>query len=120
MEVAEITIEALNIELTAKAEALKKQLGKEIYPFVVIDNRQRFVGFIQEPTLQAKMVAFDKMTMEQSLTLAGEAILESSLVIDESDKAFTSPESRFDNVKLAAYLECTNFVKVLANQYKKK
>lgn len=107
-------------EIEAKVLALKEKHGKEIYPIIVVHQGTKRVAYMAEPTLQAKMAAFDKMAMEQSLMIPGEMIFNASVLAEESDPVFTSTDSRYDEVKIGAYLDCTRFVKLLANTYKKK
>lgn len=106
-------------ELEAKVAELKTKYGKEVYPIVIVHEGTKRIAFMGEPTIQAKMAAFDKMAMEQSLTTAGEMIF-SMAMLEESDPVFSSNDSRYDEVKIGAYLDCTRFVKILANTYKKK
>lgn len=115
--------EASELEFTTQIEAkvieLKEKYNKEVYPIVIVHDGAKRVAYMGEPTIQAKMAAFDKMAMEQSLTTAGEMIF-SMAMLEESDPVFSSTDSRYDEVKIGAYLDCTRFVKILANTYKKK
>lgn len=115
-------IEKANNEAKKKADELAKKLNKNVYPLVFVrpSSREVFVGFIQEPTRAAKMEAFDIMSSKESMSLAGETIIQTSLIKEESHEAFSSDESKYDDVYMSGCIDSLGHVKVLINSLKKK
>lgn len=107
-------------QIEEKAKDLTRLHGTTVHPIVLKgDNGQTHIGFIKEPKRQAKMAAFDRMAMSGSLTEAGEIILNSSLIREESDPNM-GHESTNDKVYIGACLECVHYVQVYVDDYKKK
>lgn len=109
-------------EAEKKAESLSKKYQKNVYPIVFVRpvENKVFTGFILEPTRAAKMEAFDIMSSKESLTLAGEVIVSTSLIKEESDPAFYSEDSKFDDVYMSACVDSLGHVSALMNVLKKK
>lgn len=115
-------------QISDKCKQLEEARKKKVYPIVFVEdedteNPKQYVGYIEEPSRQAKMAAFDEMSMKSSLMLAGEKIIECALIKEESHPAF-HPEnmnvSLYDGVYIAGCLACTVHVKILSNTFKKK
>ncbi|MES2382603.1 MAG: hypothetical protein V4538_16260 [Bacteroidota bacterium] len=105
-----------------KAVDLSALHKKNVYPlfFVRPSTKDIFIGYISEPTRAAKMEAFDIMSSKESITLAGEIILATSLLKDESHEAFSSLDSKYDDVFLGGCIDAAGHVKLLLNTLKKK
>lgn len=118
----------LELIKTAKENAEKKCVDlsvkhkKNIYPLVFVRpaTQEVFVGFILEPTRAAKMEAFDIMSSKESLSMAGEMILTTSLLKEESHEAFSSIDSKYDDVYMSGCIDSVGHVSVLLNTLKKK
>jgi hypothetical protein len=117
-----INIDAIKNEATTKAEEISKKINKKVYPLVFMrpDTQEVFVGFIQEPSRNAKMEAFDIMSSKESLSLAGEVILSSSIIKEESHEAFSSLDSKYDDVYMGGCIDSLGHISVLINSLKKK
>lgn len=115
-----IVIDDIKKEAAEKAEAIEKKIGKKVYPLVFLRGEEVFVGFISEPTRAAKMEAFDIMSSKESLSMAGEVILNTSLIKEESHEAFHSTDSKYDDVYLGGCVDSLGHVSVLINSLKKK
>lgn len=113
--IAEARAKAVEVA-EAKAEVLSEKEGKKVTAIVLGDSGE-FVGFIREPKLQAKKAAFDKIATE-SMADAGEVILTTSLITEESSPEFVL--GRNDDVYLSACIACIKLVKVYHNASKKK
>lgn len=114
-------VEKTKAEATLKAEELSKKINKNVYPLVFVrSEKEIYVGFIQEPTRPAKMEAFDVLSAKESMTLAGEVILSTSLMKEESHEAFAVVDSKYDDVYMSACVDCLGHVKALMNVLKKK
>lgn len=118
----ETIVEEAKNQATKKAAEIEKKLNKKVYPLVCFRpaTKEVFIGYIQEPTRAAKMEAFDIMSAKESLTGAGEIILATSLIKEESHEAFYSLDSKFDDVYMSACIDSISHVQVLINALKKK
>lgn len=117
----EKAIDKAKKEASVKADELKKKLGKNVYPLVFVrSEKEIFIGFIQEPTRAAKMEAFDVMSSKESITMAGEVIISTSLIKEESHEAFSSNDSKYDDVYMSACVDSLGHVSALLNVLKKK
>lgn len=105
-----------------KCAELKKKYNKEVYPLVFFrpTTKEIFIGFMQEPTRSAKMEAFDTMSAKESITLAGEIILSTSIIKEESHEAFYVQESKYDDVYMGGCVDALAHINVLINSLKKK
>lgn len=117
-----IVIDDIKNEATLKAAEISKKIGKTVYPLVFLRpaTQEVFVGFIQEPSRAAKMEAFDIMSSKESLSMAGEVILSTSILKEESHEAFYSSESKYDDVYLGGCVDSLGHISVLINSLKKK
>src|SRR5579872_4642546 len=97
-------------EANIKAGELSAKLGKKVHCLFVSKGEEIIVGFLQEPTLRTKMAAMNSVANQQ-MDKAGEAILNASLIIDESDERLTLTGSD-PNVYVSACLACVQFVEV--------
>jgi hypothetical protein len=103
-------------QINEKAEQIAKELGVKVYPLSFKDKEgNQIIGFIREPNRATKMVALDKMFM-QSPTLAGETVLDTSLIKEHSDPRITEDDSCF----LGAVTFCIGLIEAYQNEVKKK
>ncbi len=118
----DVEISKAKADAEIKANALADTLKKNVYPIVCVRpaSKEIFVGFIQEPSRAAKMEAFDIMSARESLTGAGEIIINSSLLKSESHEAFSSEDSKYDDVFMGACVDALEHIKLLLNSLKKK
>lgn len=113
---------------TAKENAEEKcillaaKYKKNVYPLVFAraSTKEIFVGFLGEPSRAAKMESFDIMSSKESLSMAGEMILTSSLLKEDSHEAFFSLDSKYDDVYMSGCIDSIGHVSVLLNTLKKK
>lgn len=109
--------EAKKIALDKAAE-LKTRLGVEVYPFV-FGHKDGFVhGYIKEPGRLDKMQAID--LYEQSRTQAGNLILTTSLIREESDKRILDEKLENDPIYLGAIDFSIKLVLISSELLKKK
>jgi hypothetical protein len=105
-------------ESQARADAIAARIGRKVYPLAFIINERRAAAYIQEPSLQAKLSALDELGT--SMTKAGQTILDSSIIKEDSDAAFTSLKSEDDAFRASAIMECISILEVGNNLIKKK
>jgi hypothetical protein len=111
-------LEKAKAEAEAKALELSKTYGKEITPFVFIIKDEAIIGYMQEPDRLSKMRAIDMY--EQSRTQAGDIILKTGLLQNESDKRILDEKPENDSIYLGAIEFATKFVLIASEQLKKK
>ena len=118
-EIQDLTIlEKAKIDAENTAQELSIKYKKEITPFVFIINEEPIVGYMQEPDRLSKMRAIDMY--EASRTQAGDIILRTGLLQDESDKRILNEATENDSIYLGAIDFATKFVKIASEQLKKK
>ena len=102
-----------------KAQEISKRIGLKVYPFsFLIDDTDQVVGYIQEPKRVVKMAALDEMI--KSMTMAGEMILNTSLIKEDSDPRILSEKSEDDSIFISSCLHCVTFLKMYNDELKKK
>lgn len=102
-------------ELTKKAQDLASKLGFKVHPLSFTDSEgNQVIGFMREPTRQAKLSAMDDMM--KSPTQAGETILNACLLVDHSDAKILND----DDVYVSATMDCLSILKIYQNDLKKK
>lgn len=109
-------------DVQAKAEALSASRGKRVHAIIVSipDSDDKIVGYLDEPSRQAKMASFDELATSGSVMSAGEMILKSSIIKEESDPRIYSDASENDAIYLGACLKCNSLAKAYAAEIKKK
>lgn len=118
---AKIKAENILAEAQTKADALSLKQGKKVYPIIVtVPDGEPAIGFIQEPTRQAKMAALDTLASENAATLSGKMIFDASFLPNESDKRFISNDSEHDAIVIGAYVKCNEFIRAYSTEIKKK
>jgi len=115
-------IETAKADAEKKCEELKPEHGT-VYPLVFVRpaSEEIFVGFIKEPKRAAKMEAFDILMSKNSIALAGEMILTTSIIKEHSHEAFyLIDDSRYDDVYMGGCVDSLGHINVLMNSLKKK
>ena len=110
-------------EIEKKAEELKvKHNAFKVYPIVFNDPSTHLieaVGYLKEPSLQAKLAVMDIAGQGQTFSSAAQ-ILEVCLIREESDPRLISIEPQNHMYYLGAVNEASKLVKMFTNQFKKK
>lgn len=108
-------------EAFKKAEELKTKLSVTVHPviFVGADESDLIIGFIKEPSFLVKARAMDRSLLGQSFTASLE-ILESCLLVEESDPRILSETAGDGRYKLGAAEFCRNIIKISVDQAEKK
>lgn len=105
-------------EVEEQALTLGKSLGIKVYPIVFEDeNKEQIIGFVKEPTKQAKIAALEMLA--KSTIDAGEIILKSSLITENSNPRLNSVNPSDDNINISACLACAGIVRIYENLIKK-
>jgi len=103
-----LTVEQIN----EKAAELSTREGVKVTPLCFTDaNDNQIVGYIKEPNREAKMVALNEV-MKMDMADAGRTILDSSLLVADSDPRILSDDTMY----LSACTACFKFVSILQNQ----
>lgn len=114
-------LEIVNAQAESKAKELTARIGREVNPFVFVnpDNLKDFIiGFIKDPERIDKMRAMD--LYEHSKSQAGEHLLRTSLIQEESDKRILDERPENDPIYMGALTFANDSVSLFANQFKKK
>lgn len=111
----QITIE----QIKAKELELTEKYGVKVTAFAFFDEltEEKIVGYVKEPNRLIKQRAMDKMML--SASSAGEDILVSCLIKEESNLRILSELSSDDSIFLGACNACLAMVKVMQNTIKK-
>jgi hypothetical protein len=117
MEFKEI-FEAAKQKTETKAKELEAIYKVPVTPFLFIENGEPIIGYLKEPARLDKMRAID--IYEVSKTQAGDHVLRTSLILDESDKRILEESSANDKIYLGAIDFVCKFVVWHAEQLKKK
>ena len=109
----------LDIEptLDAKAKELSVKHGVKVTPFVFIVEGENIIGYLKDPSRMIKMQAID--IREQSKTQAGDLILRSALIQEESDKRILEEKPENDAIYLGAIDFAVNTVSIYREILKK-
>jgi hypothetical protein len=103
-----LTVEQIN----EKAAELSTREGVKVTPMSFTDaDGNQIVGYIKEPNREAKMVALNEV-MKMDMADAGRTILDSSLLVADSDPRILSDDTMY----LSACTACFKFVSILQNQ----
>jgi hypothetical protein len=115
-------VEQAKADAEQKCIELKAEHGV-VYPLVFSrpSTEEVFVGFIKEPKRAAKMEAFDILMAKNSMSLAGELVLTTSIIKEHSHEAFYLIEDpRYDDVYMGGCIDSLGHINVLMNSLKKK
>lgn len=114
----EILIKEATEKATVRAKELTEKLGSEVTPFAFYAGEEVIIGYMKEPGRLAKMQAIDMY--EQSKTTAGDIILRSGLIQEESDKRILEESAANDKIYLGAINFATKYVVWYGEILKKK
>ena len=106
--------ETATAEAVVKAANLSASMGKKISPLIVTVGEELVIGYISEPTRQAKMAAMNALGKE-NLDIAGSLLLDCILLEQDSDPRIKSD----DDIYISASLACVPFIKVYSAEIKK-
>lgn len=118
IETPDLTLEQMQEIVESKSNELSKKLGRKVMPLLFNHNDEWIVGYVQQPTRTVVRVAVDKMEKFGKIE-AGDLILQSSLIKEESDQRIISEESEYDGVNMGACLEVLNLIDVSLSVVKK-
>jgi hypothetical protein len=105
-------------EIEAKRLALEVNLKSEVHAFELLTkDGDQVLGFMKEPDRIVKMRAID-ISM-QSFMQAGEILLKSSLIVDESDSRILSENPIHDKIYIGAVMKAQELVSYYVDQLKK-
>lgn len=105
-------------EIEKKAQELSLKHNCKVTPFAFIYKGENIVGYMKSPGRLVKMQAIDMR--EQSKTQAGDLILRSSLIQEESDKRILEETDETDGIYLGAIDFAINSVTIYQELLKKK
>lgn len=100
-----------------KAIELGTSMGCKVHTLIVEKPDEIVVGYLKEPTLATKMLAVNYLGQKQ-VDLAGDAILMTCLIKEQSDSRFNKPSSEED-VYVSAVLACNTLINVYGSEIKK-
>lgn len=113
-------------EIKAKAVALSQQIGKPVKAIALqISADDVCVGFVREPSRQAKIVAVGAVTRIHSSGAGvnpvdmGMPLLESGFLAEHSD-ARMNPIGGVDDIVISAALQCADMLQIYTDGLKKK
>lgn len=113
-------------EIQAKAESLKLQYGKPVRAIALeISENDLCVGFVREPSRQAKIVAVGAVTRIHATGSGinpvdmGMPLLESGFLAEHSDPRM-NPIGGDDDIVISAAMQCADMLQVYTDGLKKK
>lgn len=101
-----------------KAKELSEKLKVKVYPFLFKFGEEFIFGYLKEPIRTDKMRAID--TYEISRTQAGDIILRTSLIEEESDPRILEEKPEYDPIYLGAISFSIKVVEMCSELLKKK
>lgn len=117
-EMQDLTLEQMQDIVEKKSQELTTKLNKKVMPLLFNHKDEWIVGYVQQPTRTVVRVAVDKMEKFGKIE-AGDLILQSSLIKEESDIRIISEESEYDGINMGACLEVLNLIDVSLSVVKK-
>lgn len=112
--------ETQEIDVDEKAKELSDKLNTKIIPFIfTIDDGTQIVGFLKDANRVTKMRVLD-MLAQSKFIFAGELLLTTCLIKEESDPRILSNKQEDDNIYTSACLASAEIAKIYPNEYKKK
>jgi len=117
----EFNLEALEAKVEEKRLELKEKLKRNVYSYIVkVDENDYAVGYVKEPERLVKMRVLDMLAMQNGVSAAGDMLLSTSLLVEESDRRILSTDSQFDTLYLTMITNCIELIQVYADVIKKK
>lgn len=119
-EELEIADGLFKIDVEAKRAELEVIHKRPVHSFIFVPKEGDYiVGYIKEPERITKLRVID-MYHEGQTTGAGEAVLKTCLLTEESDKRILSEAIENDSAYIGAVMKCNEIVKFYVDQIKKK
>jgi len=114
-------LEAARKEIKVKADQLTLKFGRTVTPFLFVnpkDHNDFIIGFIKDPERLDKMRSFDMY--ESSRSQAGDIILRTSLIQEESDARILTENVENDAIYMGAIDFAIKLVALALDHFKKK
>jgi hypothetical protein len=118
MEKKSLTLEEMQELVDNKANELAGKLGRKVLPLLFNEKGEWIVGYIQQPTRSAVRQAVDKIEKFGRIE-AGDFILQTSLIKEESDVRITEERPEFDGINMGACLAALDLIEVNISVIKK-
>jgi hypothetical protein len=107
------------MELEEKRAKLEKELGVNVHSYQVTTDKWGVLSaFFKEPTRTVKKMALEKAAT-LGITVAGDFLIETSLILEETDPRFVSESSEFDALNIGLNLFAQSLVTVILGDQKK-
>lgn len=117
----EFSLEELEVTVEEKRLELKEKLKRNVYSYVIkISDEDYAVAYVKEPERLVKMRVLDMLATQQGMSAAGDMLLSTSLIPEESDKRILSTSSEYDTLYLTMVTNCIELIQVYADVIKKK
>jgi hypothetical protein len=113
----DLTLEQIQELTNKKALELEKQLKWPVFPLVFKEGEEWIIGYMKKPSRIAQMAAFGKIST--SSLLAGQELLESFLIREESDSRILDMSPMYDSINLGASWAAYGLIEISLNQSKK-
>lgn len=121
LELSNANFLKLEAEVEAKRVELQAKLKKQVYSYMIsVGENDWAIAYIQEPHRLTKMRVLDMLAMQQGMSEAGQILLESSLIQEESDKRILNENPENDALFLTMITNCIELIKVYSEVLKKK
>lgn len=114
----DIKLKEANEQAEAKAKQLSESLKTTVHPFVFFYKEEFVFGYLKEPARVDKMRSIDMY--DQSRTQAGDIILRTSLIKEESNRRILEESPENDPIYLGAISFAIKVVEIAAELLKKK
>jgi hypothetical protein len=114
----EIKLREVSVEVDLKAAELTEKLKVKIHPFSFFSGDKFVIGYMKEPNRLDKMRAID--LFDASRTQAGDYLLRTSLIHEESDKDILDENPKNDTIYLGAISFAIQILQISTEQLKKK
>jgi hypothetical protein len=100
------------------AAELSKKYNTTVQPIVFVKDEEEIIGFIKTPSRMVKMRCMDE-AVRGTLTAAS-TLFDAILLIEESDKRFSSGKSEDDDIYFGGALAAFGTIEILVDVFKKK
>lgn len=117
----ELTNEELETYQIKADELAKREKVSKVHPVVLINPEtfERIVAYISEPNYLTKIRVMDKMTTAGAWT-ASDELRQACTIIDVSDPLTYGEGPECDEFKMGLVKYCSEMVRIMQNQFKKK
>lgn len=105
--------------IEAKCVELAEKLGvHRVIPIVFVEDGEEIIGYMKEPSRQAKIAVMDKSVM--GAYSAADEIMSSVIIKEHSDPRILSERPEHDKIYLGAVMAVYQEIKFAVNTIKKK